>query len=230
MIIYLPAPVFLASSEQLDASSEKVGLDGPPLSFRPRATIPEDHSRKIRGYGPAALPLFCLAPHGVFPASRITPRAVSSYLAFSPLPALFSKNRRCLFCDTFRHRNSESFRRCGARVFYAACCRMVFGLSSSKSFDSPAIICHRRLIYHIGRRRKPRITRMKTDYQSFSDFLEYPCHLSNQRFYLFCPFVPHIISLQCARKNFFSLGRASRTPKHISKCSASRIFILDPGS
>ena len=38
--------------------------------------------------GPAALPLFCLAPHGVFRASRITPRAVSSYLAFSPLPAL----------------------------------------------------------------------------------------------------------------------------------------------
>ena len=55
--------------------------------------------------GPAVLPLFCLAPHGVFRASRITPRAVSSYLAFSPLPALFSKNRRCLFCDTFRHRN-----------------------------------------------------------------------------------------------------------------------------
>src|SRR6266480_2478830 len=36
--------------------------------------------------GPAALPLFCLAPHGVFPAPRIAPRAVSSYLAFSPLP------------------------------------------------------------------------------------------------------------------------------------------------
>src|SRR5438270_13142489 len=52
--------------------------------------------------GPAVLPLFCLAPHGVFHASRIAPRAVSSYLAFSPLPALFSKNRRCLFCDTFR--------------------------------------------------------------------------------------------------------------------------------
>src|SRR5438477_938698 len=60
------------------------------------ATIPEDHN------GPAVLPLFCLAPHGVFRASRITPRAVSSYLAFSPLPALLSKNRRCLFCDTFR--------------------------------------------------------------------------------------------------------------------------------
>src|SRR5256886_11477668 len=54
--------------------------------------------------GPAALPLFCLAPHGVFRASRIAPRAVSSYLAFSPLPVLFSKNRRCLFCDTFRQR------------------------------------------------------------------------------------------------------------------------------
>ena len=52
--------------------------------------------------GPAALPLFCLAPHGVFRASRIAPRAVSSYLAFSPLPVLFSKNRRCAFCDTFR--------------------------------------------------------------------------------------------------------------------------------
>ena len=55
--------------------------------------------------GPAVLPLCCLAPHGVFPASRITPRAVSSYLAISPLPALLSKNWRCLFCDTFRRRN-----------------------------------------------------------------------------------------------------------------------------
>src|SRR5882672_3387540 len=60
------------------------------------ATIPEDRN------GPAVLPLFCLAPHGGFRASRITPRAVSSYLAFSPLPALLSKNRRCLFCDTLR--------------------------------------------------------------------------------------------------------------------------------
>ena len=38
--------------------------------------------------GPAVLPLFCLAPHGVFRASQIAPRAVSSYLAFSPLPDL----------------------------------------------------------------------------------------------------------------------------------------------
>jgi hypothetical protein len=57
-------------------------------------------------YGRAVLPLFCLAPHGVFPASRITPRAVSSYLAFSTLPVpCIAKNRRCLFCDTLRHRN-----------------------------------------------------------------------------------------------------------------------------
>jgi hypothetical protein len=55
--------------------------------------------------GPAVLPLFCLAPHGVFRAVPLTRDAVSSYLAFSPLPALLSKNRRCLFCDTFRHRN-----------------------------------------------------------------------------------------------------------------------------
>src|SRR5216117_1650319 len=74
-------------------------------SFRD-ATIPEDQPRKFSGrVGPAVLPLFCLAPHGVFHASRITPRAVSSYLAFSPLPALLSKNRRCLFCDTFRQRS-----------------------------------------------------------------------------------------------------------------------------
>src|SRR5512132_1933564 len=50
------------------------------------------------------LPFLCflLAPHLVFRASRIAPRAVSSSLAFSPLPALFSKNRRYVFCDTFR--------------------------------------------------------------------------------------------------------------------------------
>src|SRR5438105_2842596 len=44
--------------------------------------------RYPRVNGPAVLPLFCLAPHGVFRASRIAPRAVSSYLAFSTLPAL----------------------------------------------------------------------------------------------------------------------------------------------
>jgi hypothetical protein len=55
---------------------------------------------------------------------------VSSYLAFSPLPVPWlPKNRRCLFCDTFP---SPQFFNRDARVFYAACRRMVFGLSSSK--------------------------------------------------------------------------------------------------
>src|SRR4029077_6916367 len=73
-----------------------------PQSRDRDATIPEDRS------GPAGPPLFCLAPHGVFRASRINPRAVSSYLAFSPLPAPLSKNRRCLFCDTFRQARLSS--------------------------------------------------------------------------------------------------------------------------
>ena len=76
-----------------------------PLSRNARSrncgTVVRRYPRII---GPAALPLFCLAPHGVFRASRIAPRAVSSYLAFSPLPELFSKNRRCVFCDTLRQR------------------------------------------------------------------------------------------------------------------------------
>ena len=66
---------------------------------------PEIGPEFLRGIGgPAVLLLFCLAPHGVFPAIPLTRDAVSSYLAFSPLPALFSKNRRYLLCDTFRQR------------------------------------------------------------------------------------------------------------------------------
>ena len=91
------SPEFLRDDDHLSQSRFR-GTARPAIAGRD-ATIPEDHN------GPAVLPLFCLAPHGVFRASRITPRAVSSYLAFSPLPALLSKNRRCLFCDTFRHRN-----------------------------------------------------------------------------------------------------------------------------
>src|SRR5947208_12694101 len=66
---------------------------------------PEIGPEFLRGIGgPAVLLLFCLAPHGVFPAISLTRDAVSSYLAFSPLPALFSKNRRYFLCDTFRQR------------------------------------------------------------------------------------------------------------------------------
>src|SRR5438477_1360855 len=90
------SPEFLRDDDHLSQSHLR-GTAHPAVAGRD-ATIPEDRS------GPAVLPLFCLAPHGVFRASRITPRAVSSYLAFSPLPAPLSKNRRCLFCDTFRQR------------------------------------------------------------------------------------------------------------------------------
>src|SRR6266702_8247628 len=91
------SPEFLRDDDHL---SQLTFVNRPiPQSRDHDATITEDRS------GPAVLPLFCLAPHGVFRASRITPRAVSSYLAFSPLPALLSKNRRCLFCDTFRQRS-----------------------------------------------------------------------------------------------------------------------------
>lgn len=71
MIIYL---VQLAPNARGPSRGQR-----PPRQFRVM--------RRTRGFnGPAALPLFCLAPHGVFPASRLAARAVSSYLAFSPLP------------------------------------------------------------------------------------------------------------------------------------------------
>src|SRR5215467_7191392 len=103
--------------------------------------------------GPAALPLFCLAPHGVFRASRITPRAVSSYLAFSPLPALFSKNRRCVFCDTLRQRN---FLTAPPAYFtrHAAVWCSDFPPASPLTRNSPAIICHRKEVYHNWKSRK----------------------------------------------------------------------------
>jgi hypothetical protein len=65
--------------------------------------------------GPAVLPLFCLAPHGVFRASRITPRAVSSYLAFSPLPALRCQRTGGVFSVTLSV-NARLGERC-PRVF-----------------------------------------------------------------------------------------------------------------
>jgi hypothetical protein len=92
--------------------------------------------------GPAVLPLLCLAPHGVFPASRITSRAVSSYLAFSTLPCTsLPKNRRCLFCDTFRHRSlATAVPACFTR--HAAVWCSDFPLANQSG--SPAIICHQR--------------------------------------------------------------------------------------
>ena len=94
---------------------------------------------------PATLPLFCLAPHGVFPASRISPRAVSSYLAFSPLPVLFSKNRRYVFCDTLRQRPlSRTLPAYFTR--HAAVWCSDFPPANPVDRDSPAIICYRRIV------------------------------------------------------------------------------------
>jgi hypothetical protein len=125
------------------------------IFIRRDATIPEDF------IGPAALPLFCLAPHGVFRALRITPRAVSSYLAFSPLPALFQRTGG-IFSVTLSV-NGRLRERCprilrgmppyGVRTFLQ---------QIPQARDSPAIICHRRLIYHKRRRKKePRMTGIK---------------------------------------------------------------------
>jgi hypothetical protein len=104
--------------------------------------------------GPAALPLFCLAPHGVFHASRITPRAVSSYLAFSPLPVLCCQRTGGIFSVTLSV----------IAIFQLRCPRVLRGmppygvrtfLQQPRKFSgSPAIICHRQIIYHNPPRRK----------------------------------------------------------------------------
>ena len=125
-----------------DHSSHPDFSECPANSHSPWCDDTRGSTPKVFGVcGPAVLPLFCLAPHGVFPASRITPRAVSSYLAFSTLPVpLLPKNRRCLFCDTFRHRNFAI----AAPAFFtrhvAVWCSD-FPLASH--CGSPAIICHR---------------------------------------------------------------------------------------
>ncbi len=46
----------------------------------------------------ALVPLFGLAPDGVYPATAVASRAVRSYRTISPLP----RKGRCIFCGTFR--------------------------------------------------------------------------------------------------------------------------------
>src|SRR6266481_239425 len=131
------SPEFLRDDDHLSQSRLR-GTARPAIAGR-GATIPEDRS------GPAVLPLFCLAPRGVFRASRITPRAVSSYLAFSPLPALFSKNQRCVFCDTFRQRPLSRMLPAYFTRHAAVWCSD-FPPANPATRDSPAIICHRLVI------------------------------------------------------------------------------------
>jgi len=59
----------------------------------PLATYPE-----ISSGPPSNISLFGLAPDGVYLAPHVTMRAVSSYLAVSPLPG---QTRRFNFCGTF---------------------------------------------------------------------------------------------------------------------------------
>ena len=90
------------------------------------ATITRGHPSRRSGTcgqsGP--FPLFCLAPRGVCPASVLAVGAVSSYLAFSPLPPV--AGGRYVFCDTFR---GPGLRQRPPR-FHAARCSEVSGLSS----------------------------------------------------------------------------------------------------
>ena len=47
------------------------------------------------------LPLFGLAPGGVYQAATVTGRAVRSYRTLSPLPLTPKRNGRFAFCGTF---------------------------------------------------------------------------------------------------------------------------------
>src|SRR3954469_21244431 len=95
--------------------------------------------------GPAVLPLFCLAPHGVFRASQITPRAVSSYLAFSPLPDLRCQRTGGVFSVTLsvtavlQPRRPRVFRGmlpCGVRTFLSGLLRSDH-LPSRRDYHTP---------------------------------------------------------------------------------------------
>ncbi len=70
------------------------------------------------------VPLFGLAPGGVYPATAVASSAVRSYRTFSPLPPAASR-WRCLFCGTFR--------RLAPPRRYLAPCPMEPGLSSASS-------------------------------------------------------------------------------------------------
>jgi len=79
--------------------------------------------------GHASVPLFDLAPGGVYHATPVTSCAVRSYRTFSPLPA---NDRRYIFCGTFRRFTPP--RR------YLAPCPMEPGLSSILSCDKTATV------------------------------------------------------------------------------------------
>src|ERR1700730_1508677 len=72
------------------------------------------------------------------------------------------------------------------------------------------------------------MTRFDVDLISSSEASATPCARSRSRTRGLCTSSPKMVSgasvASCSASEM-----ASRTPKHIPKCSASRIFILDPG-
>src|SRR5205085_11212599 len=128
-IIYLPAPVLLVSGPGSNAIISTV---------RDRR-----YSTTMRRYpeidGPAVLLLFCLAPHGVFPAARITSCPVSSYLAFSPLPGLCCQRTGGVFSVTLSVTAILQLRR--PRVLRGM---LPYGVRTflQRTYGSPAIACH----------------------------------------------------------------------------------------
>jgi len=126
-------------------------FSGPGIA--PRLKRPTREWRSVRRqHGTlrrAASPLiFGLAPDGVCRAPAIADGAVSSYLAFSPLPRRIPCRtcmprpkglrlrsvqrcwRRCVFCDTVR---SPLLAHTGPPALHGASCSAEFGLSSSRS-------------------------------------------------------------------------------------------------
>ena len=154
---------FLSQDDHLSLPTRNRGTRA---RSRGRGTVMRRYPRIF--IGPAALPLFCLAPHGVFRASRITPRAVSSYLAFSPLPALCCQRTGGVFSVTlsvnvrFRERCPRILRGMppyGVRTFLQRILRFTSDhLPSEGNLSQPArkkreprIACMKRLQIKTGR-------------------------------------------------------------------------------
>jgi len=139
---------------------------------------PEIGPEFLRGIGgPAVLLLFCLAPHGVFPAISLTRDAVSSYLAFSPLPALFSKNRRYLLCDTFRRRSLSRTPPAYSTRHAAVWCSD-FPLANLATHQRPSAITHK--LTSLGNRGKQEVNQ-ETKLEGISNFFTVAFALSQHR-------------------------------------------------
>ena len=74
-------------------------MAGPAATIYLGPSLPAGSSGQPGDRPDALFPLFGLAPDGVCLASDVTTRAVSSYLAFSPLPRRVGA---VCFCGTFR--------------------------------------------------------------------------------------------------------------------------------